>query len=358
MRHGDERAHDFKIPAVHGDVTDKGRINLEGVQGKALEQCQRRVADAEVIDGETDPHGAQPVQGIEGRLGILHDGALRDLEHQRARIQAGIGEGAANEGAQIPLPKLAGRDVDGHGDRCKALFAPALVLRTGFPQDPFPDSRDQPHVLGDGNETSGRDPAQLRTVPTQERLHSRDTPFGDAHLRLVVQRELSGIQCAPEVLVDEEPVRGPGVQLRSVELVVVAPQRLGVIAGGIRIAHQCRDVRAVPRIHGNAQAGAGEDFRVPYFECTGQGLDGALGISAKLLRPGDVFHDEGKLVAAQARHRVMRLHTAGEALGHALQQLVAPTVPEGVVDELEAVEIQEHDRRLAGAAPGFHDRIL
>ncbi len=77
------------------------------------------------------------------------------------------------------------------------------------------------------------------------------------------------------------------------------------------------------------------------------------------MRAVEVGEDDGKLVAAQPREVQARFfqcrpgeQVAGAQLffqssGDGLQKIVAGTVPEGVVDPLEAVEIEEQQRHLA-----------
>ena len=54
--------------------------------------------------------------------------------------------------------------------------------------------------------------------------------------------------------------------------------------------------------------------------------------------------EQHELVAAQARDRVAFAHAALEPIRHRAQQLVADVMAEAVVDELETIEIDEHDR--------------
>ena len=61
-------------------------------------------------------------------------------------------------------------------------------------------------------------------------------------------------------------------------------------------------------------------------------------------------HDE--LVAAEPADRVALAQDAGEPGGDAAQQLVAGGVAEGVVDVLEAVEVDEQRRRLDAVRGG------
>ena len=67
-------------------------------------------------------------------------------------------------------------------------------------------------------------------------------------------------------------------------------------------------------------------------------------------------HDE--LVAAEPADRVGLAQDAGDPCGDDAQQLVADRVAEGVVDALEAVEVDEHRRRVGAVAAGVDEHLL
>ena len=58
----------------------------------------------------------------------------------------------------------------------------------------------------------------------------------------------------------------------------------------------------------------------------------------------------GELVAAQAGERVARFHGVAQAAGDVLQQPVAVGVAERVVDGLEIVEVDDHERERGARA--------
>ena len=69
--------------------------------------------------------------------------------------------------------------------------------------------------------------------------------------------------------------------------------------------------------------------------------------SARLV---DALEQDRELVAAEARDRVRGTRRLDEALGGGLQQAVARIVAERVVDVLEVVEVEEHDRDALAAS--------
>ena len=69
---------------------------------------------------------------------------------------------------------------------------------------------------------------------------------------------------------------------------------------------------------------------------------------------GPVGHlaQDGELVAAEASQGVHRPQGAAQPLGGRLEQPVTGLVPQAVVDELEAVEVEEHERHAVVVALG------
>ena len=64
---------------------------------------------------------------------------------------------------------------------------------------------------------------------------------------------------------------------------------------------------------------------------------------------GTAVHDDGELVAADARHDVAGPDAAAQPLGEHEQQLVAGGVAAAVVDGLEVVEVDEQQAHRAAA---------
>ena len=65
---------------------------------------------------------------------------------------------------------------------------------------------------------------------------------------------------------------------------------------------------------------------------------------------GQVLEKHNEFVAAEARHRVAGAADPLQPPGDLHQQAVAGAVAEGVVDELEAVEVEEEHGEVAAAA--------
>ena len=79
---------------------------------------------------------------------------------------------------------------------------------------------------------------------------------------------------------------------------------------------------------------------------------------AGLLAVAQILQQHHELVAAQARHDVAGAQALLQALGHFAQQRVAGLVAEAVVDELEAVEVDEQHRKLALVATRQREHVV
>ena len=77
-------------------------------------------------------------------------------------------------------------------------------------------------------------------------------------------------------------------------------------------------------------------------------LDDLLGHRRRHLGCRDALQDDRELVAAQPRHQIAGAHATGDALRDGLEQEIARFMTQGVVDDLEAVEVQEQDGVTAG----------
>ena len=62
-------------------------------------------------------------------------------------------------------------------------------------------------------------------------------------------------------------------------------------------------------------------------------------------------HDD-EFVAAEPRHDVALAHAGQKALGNLDEQQIAGVMPQGIVDDLETVHVDEHDRQLPVLAAG------
>lgn len=187
--------------------------------------------------------------------------------------------------------------------------------------------------------------------PADQRLEADPAAVLGVADRLVVHLESAGGERFAEIALQLALLPGPAVRLRVVEREDAAPRGLGGIHRGVGMAEQGGGRRAVPRMQGHADAGADHHRRVAHVERPRHEVHHAARELARLLAAGAKPQDR-ELVAAETGQgvaRAQRLAQAGHGIG---QQLVARLVAVHVVDQLEAVEVNEHQRRQLAAGDG------
>ena len=78
----------------------------------------------------------------------------------------------------------------------------------------------------------------------------------------------------------------------------------------------------------------------------------------RILGVADRGADEDELIAAEAGHGVGGAHHGRQSARDFLQKLIAGAVPQGIVDELEAVKIANQQRKRALVAVRMRDGLL
>jgi len=74
------------------------------------------------------------------------------------------------------------------------------------------------------------------------------------------------------------------------------------------------------------------------------GLEELAGKPRAILGMGDIRHDHDKLITPQTGRGVATAQDPLEARGDGLQEQIATTVTQGIVDVLKTVEIKEQER--------------
>ena len=72
----------------------------------------------------------------------------------------------------------------------------------------------------------------------------------------------------------------------------------------------------------------------------------------------DALEQDGELIAAETTDRVTIATHGPESLGDLDEDLVAGAVADGVVDRLEVIDVEHHDRMALAAVQGAIERVL
>jgi hypothetical protein len=164
-------------------------------------------------------------------------------------------------------------------------------------------------------------------------------------------------ECTAERALDLGPCARVGAQRVAGELVAVAPAGLGAVHRDVGEVQQLLGIVA-PRLgqrHADARgerdhAGAGGHGLAE------RGTDPARHLERVALAM-DVLAEHDELVATESRHGVAGAQGGVDAGGDRAQHLVARVVAVGVVDALEAVEVDEEHRDGPVATPRAQQRV-
>ncbi len=133
---------------------------------------------------------------------------------------------------------------------------------------------------------------------------------------------------------------------------------LGEIERGVGGAEQGIGVPTVLGENRGADADGHLDAAFPEVEGCAAGIEQALRHGRGLGGVDQVGGDQGELVAAETGDRVRAAHRGHDPLGELAQQEIAGGVTEGVVDLLEAVDVEHHDGGPGAVARRARQRLL
>ena len=221
-------------------------------------------------------------------------------------------------------------------------------LAAGFVDDPVAERADQAVALGHRDEDRRADHAALRVVPAHQRLGAGDLAAGRVDLRLVVQLELLARHGLAQVAQQLDLLARTADHARLEE---------GKGRAAVRLAYAPRPRRGPSAVRQRAVRG--------YITMPIEPVIGACGPRSRRARPAASSSCCASAAAAarpvsgsssstnsspptRATCRA-RLDRAAQALRQRLQQLVADTAAEGIVDGLEAVQPDEEQRHRLSA---------
>ena len=238
-------------PSSVGDVADERAVDLELVHVEAAQVGQRRVAGAEVVDGQGDAELAQQAEHVGRPHRVGHDQRLGDLEDERARRHPVLAQGLVDLPGQAQVGEVAHRQVHGH----RHVVALGPPLRDGAQRQVEHrerERRDEAGVLDDRQELVGHDDAALRVPPAHERLEADDRAGAHVDLRLVLQEQLAALEALAQLGRERQPGRGVDVVRGLVELEAAALD-LRAVERDVGPLQQQVDVVAVRRVQRDAR---------------------------------------------------------------------------------------------------------
>ncbi len=337
------------------DPLDQAPVQFQYVHREPPQGVGGRVAAAEPVEGDPD---AEPPQHGEALLqGVLRDRAVTvgQLQDEAAGGQSVTGqERLDGVRGRRAVEQAAGAEADDDG--CGVAGAVAFGgLGDGLLQGPAAQLGGPVAVVRDAEELGRGEEYALAGAPAGLRGDGGDLAGGEVDDRLVEQGELAGVERGAEPGGQFGLADDVGLHLRGVEHDPVLAGGLGAVHGEVGVAQEFSGVLA--RFgEGDADAGGDADIVAvdgvglgeAFAEAVGEFLDVAFAGGAVL---AGVAEDEGgELVAAEAGGGVPGADGLVEAAGGVDEEFVTGLVADGVVDRLEAVQVDEEDGGAAVAA--------
>ena len=203
QRHRDDRADDLGVVGVVLDAGDERAVDLDLGHGEPAQVAQRRVAGAEVVDGERSrPSSRSRCSSVAATSLVGHHRRLGDLQDEQAR--------RARRGGAAALPRRGRPATASRSCRAETftathsrapgrpLRAPARELAQRLGTTHSPISTMSPVSSAIGMKSSGETMPRLGCAQRISASTPTTSPVCDGDDRLVVQQELVAVQRVPQ----------------------------------------------------------------------------------------------------------------------------------------------------------------
>ena len=265
--------------AVVVDVAAGGErvVDLHDRNRQRQQLAERRVARAEVVDGEADPGRTETTEGVRHLVDVGEAVALGQFDDEMLRGQAVARHQLADVGHQVFAHDVQRRDVHRSiGAAEGRMGAPPLQRSAGVAEHLPTDVADDPDLLGQRDEHRRRYEAARCGLPTGKQLHPCNSTGGHVDDRLAPcfqlvradglakgQFEAAALgELRPQTAVEHHGLTAPvalGVGQRLVRLVHQA-MHIGIEAVHVGDAHAGRHIHVVGRKMERLLEGADDAF--------------------------------------------------------------------------------------------------
>ena len=182
----------------------------------------------------------------------------------------------------------------------------------------------------------------------------------EAHDRLVVQLELTGIDRVLQLRAQLEPLDHAFVHRRFENPVAPLAVTLGHVHRDVGVPEElgCIRNRDLAVDEADSDARAREDLLVLDLGWNLQGLENPRRCIGGLRRIRHALDEDGELVATEAGDRVGGAHGDQQPPSDLLKHPVSGRVAEAVVDGLEIVEVDEHHGNVGESGHRVVERLV
>ena len=178
-------------------------------------------------------------------------------------------------------------------------------------------------------------------LPAQQCLPADHVCIAQAHDSLEIGFEFRTCQAVTQLAFQIEQTQSFLMQMLVEYFEAMSPVCLGPIHRHVGIAQQFFGVEVALIAESDADAGRRIELFAREAHRLAQCVEYALSRMIGVLRTMDIFQQEGELVTAQARDDIGFPYAGGDPLTGQLEQLIANQVANAVVDDLEAVKVEE-----------------
>jgi len=351
---GTDHGHDFR-PGVQ--FADKAAVHFQRVKGQAGQITQAGITSTKIVDHQADAEVLEALHGLSRTRNSVQHHRFRKFDLQKLWRQTGVLQSADDFVDETVTTELQAGNVHRNlnGMRCDGL--PFESFGAGHLHDVSAQRNDQPALLGHRDELGGSYHAERGMGPAGQSLEAKQAMGGDIVFRLILHVNLASRNGVAQLIFQIQAFAHQRAKLRSKVHGAVFAIALGGIHGAVGLLQQVGVIGGVVGENTDADAGADGDFVVPNLKRSSQNIQQTLGNSVRVFPGADVGQNHRELVASEAGEGI-RLANPGAQTGRNLNQKeIADRVTETVVDQLETIQIDVHERDQLAFASGHGQNL-
>ena len=273
---------------------------------------------------------------------------LGQLQLQQVARHIGGLECAVHHVFQVPLAKLHHRHVHSYGGHSQAGMPPLLHLLASAVNHPIAQLGNQPRFFSQRNERNWRHVAPAGVLPPEQGLGSAECVGMQIEFGLVMQLELPLLKASPHVGQHVQVVNL--LPLDSIEPANgIAPRLLGPLHGHVGAHQQLFGCVAIGREHDQANGRGDADVNARQPDRAGNVRQPVNCAFRRERIVGNFTADDQKLVTASAKQLLMGQQRGGQPVSQCDQKVISRPRAQRLVDALEKIQVDKHDRCRAVA---------
>ena len=184
LGHADDRADD--AARFLREAAQKAHVELDEVDRVILEDVQRGVAAAEVVEPDLIALLAQAVDGLLDGPRVPREDALRDLDVQEIARHGVLPARSLDEVEDVQHVEVVAREVERDRRDGQVLVEPLAQHAADLLEHESVEAVDEAHLLEDRDEGPRREEADLWVYPASQGLHAAELARYRADDRLVI----------------------------------------------------------------------------------------------------------------------------------------------------------------------------